>query len=360
MSSYSDFFGAASAGGGAPINSFAGFLVSATDNPTGYNATTGLYTSPDGTYWLKTGLLITDTGSYPNATFTAAGIFSETNVITPVDQNFPGAGPIISSALGMITSTKFASYTNIPSPGVLVREYDFATQTATGNNIDVDGLITRGSVGTFQSVQYHIADDILLLTWRDHVPATDAVAAYNYSTGTNVSNYNFFSTGGVSAQQVMYGAAITNETSRYVGGLYKDTGTTVSWKVVEYSSGFTSVTSTVVSQTSTIGTNGALWGGTDSNTFMQFDSTTGVATEYDNTQAATGYTENYAGMQGDTFVTGSDSVKSHRYSLDAIVYGDYSSPTSQYQYATSNLGGVGYSIVKTDSDTGQPLFIKIK
>src|SRR5210317_2115562 len=120
MSSYSDFFGAASSGGGVPINTFTGLYVKATDNPTGYNATTGLYTSPDGTYWLRTGFQLTDTGSYPNAYYELAGLFLQTNVITPVDNSFPGAGPVISSALGMITSTKFVSYTNIPSPGVLV------------------------------------------------------------------------------------------------------------------------------------------------------------------------------------------------------------------------------------------------
>ena len=68
MSNYSDFFGVGSSGGGGgiPINGYLPFTVSATNNPTGYDATTGLYTHPDGTFWVQTGNQIL--GSYPDAT----------------------------------------------------------------------------------------------------------------------------------------------------------------------------------------------------------------------------------------------------------------------------------------------------
>ena len=73
MSNYSDFFGVGSSGGGGgvPINGYTPFLVTTTGNPTGYDATTGLYTHPDGTYWVQTGFTILDTsGAYPSATGT--------------------------------------------------------------------------------------------------------------------------------------------------------------------------------------------------------------------------------------------------------------------------------------------------
>ena len=61
--------GGGGGGGGIPINSYAPFLVGSTGNPSGYDATTGLYTHPNGDYWLKTGNTIDiDKTTYPDAT----------------------------------------------------------------------------------------------------------------------------------------------------------------------------------------------------------------------------------------------------------------------------------------------------
>lgn len=81
MSNFSQFFpssgGNGIAGGGIPINGYAPMTVSATSNPVGYNATTGLYTHPDGTYWTKTGFTVSDpAGAYPNAT-SITGLFTQ-------------------------------------------------------------------------------------------------------------------------------------------------------------------------------------------------------------------------------------------------------------------------------------------
>ena len=66
------YLGANALGGGGEgsgINSYAPFKVTATDNPVGYNATTGLYTNPiDDSIWLKTGFTLAPDGTYPNAT----------------------------------------------------------------------------------------------------------------------------------------------------------------------------------------------------------------------------------------------------------------------------------------------------
>ena len=67
MSNFSQFFPAGSSGGsGGGINSYAPFLVTVTSNPTGYDATTGLYTHPDGTFWLKSGFTL-NSSAYPDA-----------------------------------------------------------------------------------------------------------------------------------------------------------------------------------------------------------------------------------------------------------------------------------------------------
>jgi hypothetical protein len=60
--------GGGATGTGLPVNSYESFSVSATGNPTGYNATTGLYTHPNGDYWLKTGNTVASNFSdYPDA-----------------------------------------------------------------------------------------------------------------------------------------------------------------------------------------------------------------------------------------------------------------------------------------------------
>jgi hypothetical protein len=69
MSDYTDFFPAASGGGGVAINSYTPFLAQSTGNPSGYNSSTGLYTHPDGNYYLKSGKTLAGVAStYPNAT----------------------------------------------------------------------------------------------------------------------------------------------------------------------------------------------------------------------------------------------------------------------------------------------------
>lgn len=60
---------AAATGTGLPVNSYAPFYKSVSGNPTGYNATTGLYNHPNGDVWLETGKTIVDTSNaYPDAT----------------------------------------------------------------------------------------------------------------------------------------------------------------------------------------------------------------------------------------------------------------------------------------------------
>lgn len=72
MSNFSQYFpvsGGSGVGSGIPINSFAPFYVVNNETP-GYNISTGLYTHPDGTFWLRTGKQIatTELTLYPEAT----------------------------------------------------------------------------------------------------------------------------------------------------------------------------------------------------------------------------------------------------------------------------------------------------
>jgi len=86
MSNFSQFFpaGGASggAGGGTSINEPATFAVTSTGNPDGYNATTGLYLNPDGGTYIKSGFLSTDTTTYPKGNISPAGPSTNRNIST--------------------------------------------------------------------------------------------------------------------------------------------------------------------------------------------------------------------------------------------------------------------------------------
>ena len=83
-------------GGGAtgtvlPVNTYESFSVSGTGNPSGYNATTGLYTHPNGDYWLKTGNLLSGVqATYPSATVTPGSVLTQTSQTIPASNQGTG------------------------------------------------------------------------------------------------------------------------------------------------------------------------------------------------------------------------------------------------------------------------------
>tara|TARA_R110000803_G_scaffold159693_1_gene223755 strand:+ start:427 stop:1464 length:1038 start_codon:yes stop_codon:yes gene_type:complete len=81
MSNFTDFFTT-----GFPVNSYAPFFITGTNNPPGYNAN-GLYNHPNGDVWMETGKTLTTTAAlYPDAT----GVTSFTSSITQI--NSVGSG----------------------------------------------------------------------------------------------------------------------------------------------------------------------------------------------------------------------------------------------------------------------------
>ena len=134
------YLGATALGGGgegAGISSYAPFKVTSTNNPQGYNATTGLYTNPvDESVWLKTGKQVVDSTTprtYPNATttldmFIPEGVTARLATASPYNSNqgllwrlLSGNDAIFNSNSGSVkqfsynTTTK--AYTNTFSYG---------------------------------------------------------------------------------------------------------------------------------------------------------------------------------------------------------------------------------------------------
>ena len=110
MSNYSDFFGVGSSGGGGvPINSYLPLIVTATGNPTGYDAATGLYTHPNGEFYLQTGFTLLGAGStYPDAT---SDVYTNVDNFAPGLANSVGAGTLGNNQLVYIDRTSPAGRT---------------------------------------------------------------------------------------------------------------------------------------------------------------------------------------------------------------------------------------------------------
>lgn len=186
MSNFSQYFPIGSSGGGGiPINGYFPFTVSSTST-TGYNATTGLYTHPDGTFWLRSGTTLIDTSNaYPSATEANSGIFytgfnytitsgtgygaatNPTNGNVYFQRTFPGTVTEYTSA-GVATGFSFTGGTNprgiartttnfyeVTSVGGLITEYTTAG-VATGFSFNI-GVNTDSSL-TFNGTNLVILD----------------------------------------------------------------------------------------------------------------------------------------------------------------------------------------------------------
>tara|TARA_B110000211_G_scaffold210201_1_gene248140 strand:+ start:354 stop:1334 length:981 start_codon:yes stop_codon:yes gene_type:complete len=150
MSNFSQYFPASSGGGsgGTPINGYTPFLVTGTGNPSGYDATTGLYTHPDGTFWIATGNQIVST-VYPNATgvsaigtSTGTTWTSASEVTTPVGITWNGSNFYVGD-----------------SSSNIVYEYT-AAGTYTGTSFNTSGQITQlGAISWDDSSSKFIISD---------------------------------------------------------------------------------------------------------------------------------------------------------------------------------------------------------
>ncbi len=149
--------GGGATGTGLPVNSYKSFLVKSAGNPTGYDATTGLYTHPNGDYWLKTGNTLSGvTSTYPDAITTR----SETPFST-----FTATGntvPYFSSRPYFDGNGTFWTFTNASSPPYIATERSYYTGAATGNTLRTVSLtgggIPYGAYDPFNG-EYYITHD---------------------------------------------------------------------------------------------------------------------------------------------------------------------------------------------------------
>jgi len=184
MSSYSDFFGVASSGGGGlPIGSYQGILTfptqfpSALNSPPGYNSTTGIYNSPDGTTWLRTGKTI-DTSQ-------------ATTDVNPTYPLAPVRKTVLTAATGRTTPSQFSQYAGvnpyIVGPSVTTAYFNTGTQLNTFN-------ITNNATGTAFGTSvpglysYNYTNDTLLAystTTVSTYTTTGTATGFSFDTAPN-------------------------------------------------------------------------------------------------------------------------------------------------------------------------------
>ena len=326
MSNFSQYFPiGCSSGGGGGINSYAPFKVIATDNPVGYNATTGLYTNPvDDSVWLKTGNVVGDTtNAYPNATG------------TPSTWNYDAAGNITSpdsNTIRGITWDGTHYWTLSGGTGPVVQRD--TTLTLTGTSFTISGTTSDAHSIAWDSVQgtFWIFDAAKAGTIVTH----DEYSAGGVATGRVIS----YSVGND------FGSGTVHNGFMYVTGR---TGAALTTSVTKYN-------------TSTLASVGSNTGATSNNAYRSIfhDGGNSLWIAGNGTWYEIG--DNMTGETGRTFTggpstpTNSDSTIGHT----GDMYQSYNSSAGVYNFApTGTL--VGDDVARTSAmGDGQPLFIRLK
>ena len=357
MSNYSDFFGVGSSGGGGgiPINSYAPYLVTATTgNPVGYDATTGLYTHPDGTFWLETGKTITTTTTstpdptYPDATYSSVKTFDLGAGSNSFTAQGRGGNTIRSGGIGRYGITRLA-----------------------GGNIYYHGADSDGK-RMFQAASPSSAIGRTTNSIGGSTPLGELIGARDinalwFLNGSNILQYN--TTFGYQGTTIPlsdgatpdWGAYLPNQDKFY---MWDNAGSTI--LITEYDNTGT-ITGNTISVTHPNG---------GANTYLTIRPDLDAITAYQATgqfayYTLSGYT---ATLSATSTITGTNYIgSSNNFQYDAspsfniISWQQAAIGFNSYQsYGTTIVGKdetqitVGDGTARTDTDTSQPLFVRLK
>lgn len=331
MSNFTDFFPT-----GLPVNTYESFYVSATGNPTGYDATTGLYTHPNGDYWLKTGkILVNQTATYPNASTTDSGW-----VDTGVTFAYPSS--TTNRAIYRTTQNQFYEFRSATA-GTVPIVINSATapfgQVSTTN-------ITHPSVGAPNENNHSFAD------WGyDEVNDRIWACGGGRNNGNAPSGYGWIGAwSGTAPHALAFYRRTGGSYSGYGsnGALFVDTG---AGRV--YTQGSNQSPSEYYDLVTFANTTFAWPGPFGGASFNDSLNILGRSNDFNRYQYTSPYTQTYT--SGAT--PGGGTIGIYTTDTNTIIY--KASGNTTYVEAQRQIE-VGDATARTDTDSGQPLFIKLK
>lgn len=383
MSDFTDFFPAGGgngiAGGGIPINGYFPMIVGATGT-TGYDQGTGLYTHPDGTFWAITGKSIAYSvpdNTYPNATgATAFPANTQIRSFSPTLSDSPiGGGASLNSA-----PAGFGIKQDPNNRGLFNNIWAFANGTATVAAYGTDSIFEfvwnnsptiAGNNWEFTGNTINVVAQVgnAAFTSRGCHDGTNIVACGATNTPTsNVSNLFLYTTAGT------YTGTTTNVFADYpvlfgsgaaISGIDSD-GTNI---YAVFSAGATDVrmatydkslntvrilnltttasipTGTTIQEISVdLSGSAYLTGGSAGTTLYKINLTTG---------AAESFTQNPTALVSRIIYLPTEGSGGEKW----ILSNGSGIGTSNWSVATRTVGD---ATARTDTDSAQPLFVRIK
>jgi hypothetical protein len=308
--------GGGATGTGIPVNSYAPFMVDSSNNPSGYDATTGLYTHPNGDYWLKTGNTLAGVNStYPDATVNY-------QILTQFEVSSNFTTTFVTRGLARTSTNWYA----LEETTGAVREY---TVDATTGNLSGGGSIVFTS---YTSKQAMTSNGTTLL-----IPSsTTNLVERTTSGGSTGFSFN------VSAQgSVIDGLGYYDDGGDGIYIVYTSSNGTVAT--------YNAVTGAATGLSFSVGSNkqGCAFDGI--NYYVAEGSINTPTTQYNSQGVSTGYTVNL--RPGST----AGSLQYYNGYFFCMGVGAYTMNVQR-----SAFGGIGDSTALTDTDSGEPLFVKIK
>tara|TARA_R110000782_G_scaffold6381_2_gene21933 strand:+ start:95 stop:1072 length:978 start_codon:yes stop_codon:yes gene_type:complete len=313
--------GGGATGTGLPVNTYESFSVSTTGNPTGYNATTGLYTHPNGDYWLKTG----NTLAGVNSTYPDANVNYQ--ILTQFETSSAFSTTFVTRGLARTSTNWYA----LEQTTGAVREY---TVDATTGNLSGGGGIVFTAYANMQAMTSNGTTLLIPSSGTNLVERTTSGGSTGFSfsvayQGSSILGLGYYDDGGDGVYIVYTSVA----SPHFQGG-----------RVATYNA--------VTGVATGFGFQG---GGTkegcafDGNNYYVMGEQAGAPTyQYDLQGVSTGYNVNLGSAGG-------ASLQYYNGYFFCMTAGAYTMEVTRVAF-----GGIGDTTARTDTDTTKPLFIKIK
>ena len=169
--------GSVATGDGIPINAYVGFRTTSTGNPPGYNSSTNIYTQTNGSIYIKSGSTSSDYLDYPDAAFTNNGLVSSTTPVFSPNMGGNGGEAPVFAQKGQTSVIRMR--TDVRSPAIcensLTAPYGIiGSQT----NLLDSGDLNLKAIG----VTYDPGTGYIFVTYKNFGGGADRITIFNSSS----------------------------------------------------------------------------------------------------------------------------------------------------------------------------------